>query len=54
MGSGSTLVAAKKINRKYIGFDTSDKYCDIAKKRVNEKYTTLRPTKSKEAQSKLF
>ncbi|MBU2010443.1 transcriptional repressor LexA [Patescibacteria group bacterium] len=54
MGSGSTLVAAKKINRKYIGFDTSDKYCDIAKKRINEKYTTLKSTKNKETQSKLF
>jgi len=36
MGSGSTAVAAKKLGRKFIGFDVSNDYCEIAKKRVNE------------------
>jgi len=37
-GSGTTLVAAKKLNRSYIGMDISEKYCDMARKRlmVNE------------------
>jgi len=34
IGSGTTAVAAIKTNRKYIGIDSEEKYCDIAKKRV--------------------
>lgn len=34
MGSGSTLVAAQKNNRKSIGFDIEPDYCEIAKKRL--------------------
>lgn len=33
-GSGTTLIAAKKLNRKYIGIDISDIYCDLSRKRV--------------------
>ncbi len=40
MGSGSTAVAAKRLNRSYIGFEISEEYCDIAKKRLEE---TIRP-----------
>jgi len=29
--SGSTLVAEKKNNRKYIGFELEEKYCDVLK-----------------------
>lgn len=56
MGSGSTLVAAKKINRKYIGFDTSEKYCDITKKRLGvvEKNDNLKKIQTFGNQSKLF
>lgn len=35
-GSGTTLKMAKELDRKYIGIDVSQKYCDIAKKRVNQ------------------
>ena len=34
MGSGTTGVACKKLNRHYIGFEVSKEYCDIAEKRL--------------------
>lgn len=34
VGSGSTAVAAKKLKRKFIGFEISKEYCKIAKKRL--------------------
>jgi len=36
IGSGSTAVAAKNLNRKYIGFEMSQKYCDVTKRRLVE------------------
>lgn len=36
MGSGTTAVACKKLNRRYIGFDISKSYCDIAERRLHE------------------
>jgi len=35
MGSGSTGVAAKNLNRKFIGIEMDDKYFEIAKERIN-------------------
>ena len=35
MGSGTTAVAAKKLNRHYIGFEISENYCKIAENRLN-------------------
>lgn len=33
-GVGTTCVVAKRWNRRYLGIDTSEKYCNIAKKRL--------------------
>jgi len=34
MGSGTTAVASKELNRNYIGSEISKEYCDIAEKRL--------------------
>lgn len=34
IGSGSTAVSAKRLARNFVGFDISQEYCDIAKRRV--------------------
>ena len=34
-GSGSTLLAAIKTNRQFIGIDISQEYCELARKRIN-------------------
>jgi site-specific DNA-methyltransferase (adenine-specific) len=41
MGSGSTGVAAKQLNRSFIGIEMDDKYFEIAKKRINEANPTV-------------
>ena len=34
MGSGSTCIAAKRLNRKYIGFEIDEKWFNVAKDRL--------------------
>ncbi len=36
MGSGTTALAAIKLERNYIGIDISKEYCELAKKRIKE------------------
>jgi DNA modification methylase len=41
VGSGTTAVAAKMEGRNYIGIEISEKYCEIAKRRVASAPTPL-------------
>lgn len=36
MGSGQTALAANQINRRFIGYDISKEYCELAEKRINQ------------------
>ncbi len=36
MGSGTTAIVCKENNRKFIGFEISNEYCKIAKKRLSQ------------------
>lgn len=40
MGSGTVAIAAIDTNRKYIGFDCIQKYCDVAEQRIKNKRAT--------------
>ena len=44
MGSGSTLVAAKRLGRRYVGYDLEAEYVDIARERVEEVGDLVVPT----------
>jgi site-specific DNA-methyltransferase (adenine-specific) len=43
MGSGSSLVAAARLGRRYVGYDLDAGYVDIARRRVDEALQTLAP-----------
>ena len=36
MGSGSTAVAAKGLDRRFVGFDVDEGYCELARRRIAE------------------
>lgn len=39
-GSGTTCVAAHRLNRHYIGMEINEMYCEIAKSRIDDSYQT--------------
>ena len=41
-GGGTTLVAAKQLERRYIGFEISNNYCNIANKRLKNAVLPLK------------
>lgn len=44
VGSGTTALAAIQLERNYIGFDISEEYCDLARKRIGEEGTKNKQT----------
>jgi site-specific DNA-methyltransferase (adenine-specific) len=36
-GSGTTLIAAEKLNRRWIGIEINEEYCEMTVKRLKEK-----------------
>jgi len=46
MGSGTTAIAALRLNRKYIGFETSQEYVDIANERIKGEINQMTLKKS--------
>jgi len=42
LGSGTTAIACEKLNRRWIGIEISEKYCEIAKQRIKNEYDKLK------------
>jgi len=53
-GSGTTCVAAKMLGRRYIGIDISEKYCEIARQRLEAVDTGVPVKEQKQGQQPLF
>ena len=56
MGSGTTALAAKNMDRRFIGIDVSPEYCEMARRRMNDPLSIVKPknTFQKEQQATLF
>ena len=53
-GSGTTCVAAKMLGRRYIGIDISEKYCEIARQRLEAVDTGVPVREQRKGQLALF
>jgi len=42
LGSGTTAIAAEKLKRRWIGIEISEKYCEVAKKRIKQEADQLK------------
>ena len=53
-GSGTTCVAAKMLGRRYIGIDISEKYCEIARQRLEAVDTGVPVKEQQKGQMAMF
>lgn len=42
LGSGTTAVACERLNRKWVGIEISEKYCEIAARRIEQEASQLK------------
>lgn len=42
IGSGTTAIACEKLNRRWVGIEISEEYCEIAKKRIEAEHNQLK------------
>lgn len=42
IGSGTTAISCEKLNRKWIGIEISEKYCEVAAKRIEQERSQLK------------
>ena len=47
MGSGTTALAAKKLDRQFVGIDISPRYCEMARQRIAHPHAALMPENTK-------